>query len=126
MNLSEKSVYKTLNFSLLNLCMWLFSRQRRKFPRMSLFHTSTLGVTLHYKQMHPRRGLVQLYFRTRNPSCLHLGALTGAREELPEPGEGMLSNNLGYGEISIIFSMENISRLRLIRSLLLPSTRNTW
>ena len=28
----------------------LFSRQRRKFPRMSLFHISTLRVTLHYKQ----------------------------------------------------------------------------
>ena len=50
-----------------------FPRQRRKFPRMSLFHISTLGVTLRYKQMHPRRGLVQLYFRTRNQSCLHLG-----------------------------------------------------
>ena len=46
-----------------SLCV-AFSRQRRKFPRMSLCHTSTLGVTLHYKQMHPRKGLVQLYYRT--------------------------------------------------------------
>ena len=58
-DLSEKSAGRTLNSSLQNLCVLLFSRQRRKFPRMSLFHTSTLGVTQHCKLMHPRRGLVQ-------------------------------------------------------------------
>ena len=72
MNLSEKSVDKTLNFSLLNLCVWLFSRQRRKFPRMSLFHTSTLGVTLHYKQTHPE-GAWCSYTSGLEPIMLHLG-----------------------------------------------------
>ena len=41
-------------FQLTKSVCGLFSRQRRKFPRMSLFHTSTLGVTL----PHPRRSLV--------------------------------------------------------------------
>ena len=30
-------------------------------------------------------------------------ALTGAEKKLSKPGEGMLSNNLGYGEIFIYF-----------------------
>ena len=75
---------------------------------MSLFHTSTPSEWhLHYKQMHPRRGLLlQLYFRTLNPSCLHLGPWPVAEKNYQNLESGMLSNNLGYGEIPLFFSME--------------------
>ena len=36
-----------------------FLKTKRKFPKMSLFHTSTQEVTQYCRLMHPRRGLVQ-------------------------------------------------------------------
>ena len=77
MNLSEKSADKTLNSSLLNLCVWLFSRQRRKFPR---------NVTLPY--FNPRsdttlqtnaskKGLGAVILQDSKPVMFASRALTG-------------------------------------------------
>ena len=59
----------------------LFSRQKEEIIQechSSIFQPSEW----HYatNRCIPRRGLVQLYFRTRSQSCLHLGALTGAEK----------------------------------------------
>ena len=67
---------------------------------MSLSHTSTLGVTLHYKHA-SKKGLGAVILQDSKPVMFASRALTGAEKKLPEPGEGMLSNNLGYGEISL-------------------------
>ena len=108
MNLSEKSADRTLNSSLLNLCVLLFSRQRRKFPRTSLFHTSTLEVTQHYKLMHPRRGLVQLFYRTQNCGM---------------PCERMLGTDLFYwNKIDYLVIGDYFSKYLIVRRLPNSST----
>ena len=47
---------------------------------MSLFHISTLGVTLHYKQMHPRRGLGAVILQDSKLVMFASRALTGAEK----------------------------------------------
>ena len=50
-----------------------FSRQRRKYPRMSHFHISILGDLPLCKLMLPKKDLEQLYYKIPGQSCLHLG-----------------------------------------------------
>ena len=72
------------------------------FQEHHCFHTSIQGVTLHYKQIASKiRAWCSYLYRTQSQSCLHLRVLTGAEKKLSKPGEGMLSNNLGHGEISL-------------------------
>ena len=79
-NPSEKSADKTLNSSLLNLCVWLFSRQRRKFPGMPLFHTSILrsGTTLQTDAS--KKWLGAFILQDSKPVMFTLRALTGAEK----------------------------------------------
>ena len=48
-----------------------------------------------------KKGLGAVILQNSNQSCLHQG-LDWSREELPKLGEGMLSNDLGNGEISLL------------------------
>ena len=62
-----------VEFEQLNLYVLLFPGQKRKFPKMSLFHILILKVKPLCKPMPPRKDLEQLYYRTPNQSCLHSG-----------------------------------------------------
>ena len=48
-----------------------------------------------------KKGLGAVILQDSKPVMFASRALTGAEKKLSKPGEGMLSNNLGYGEISL-------------------------
>ena len=64
-----------------------------------------------------KKGLGAVILQDLKPVMLCIKGLDWGREELPKLGEGMLSNNLGNGEIFITFSMANTLHLRLTKSL---------
>ena len=84
---------------------------------MSLFHIFNPQNDTTLQTDASKKGLGAVILQDSKPVMFASRALTGAEKKLPKPGEGMLSNNLGHGEISLFFSMVNISCLRLIRSL---------
>ena len=68
---------------------------------MSLFHISTLGSDTTLQTDASKKGLGAVILQDLKPVMFASRALTGAQKKLSKPGEGMLSNNLGYGEISL-------------------------
>ena len=93
-----------------------FLKTKEEISKMSLFHTSTQEFTQYCKPMLPRKGqsgdLAEL-----KTSHVCIEGLDWSREKLPIPGEGMLSNDLGYGEISLLSLWQNTLHLRPTRSL---------
>ena len=66
---------------------------------MSLFHISTQRVRQHCKPILPRKDLSSDLTELKT-SHVCIKGLDWSREELPKLGEGILSNDLGNGEIS--------------------------
>ena len=48
-----------------------------------------------------KKGLGAVILQDSKPVMFASRALTGAEKNYQKPGEGMLSNNLGYGEVSL-------------------------
>ena len=69
---------------------------------MSLFHISTQRVTQHCKLDASKKGLGAVILQNLKPVMFASRGLDWSREELPKLGEGMLSNDLGNGEISLL------------------------
>ena len=63
------------------------------------------------------KGLGAVILQDSKPVMFASRALTGAEKNYQKPGKGMLSKQSGVWRNFIIFSMVNISHLRLIRSL---------
>ena len=49
-----------------------------------------------------KKGLGAVILQDSKPVMFASRALTGSERELPKPGEGVLSNNLGDGEIPLL------------------------
>ena len=84
---------------------------------MSLFHISTPRSDTTLQTDASNKGLGAVILQDSKPVMFTSRALTGAEKNYPKPAEGMLSKQSGVWRNFIIFSMVNISRLRLIRSL---------
>ena len=102
MNLSEKSCRQDTEFQLTKSVCVAFLKTKEEISR---------NITLPY--FNPRsdttlqtdaskKGLGAVILQDSKPVMFTLRALTGAEKNYQKPGEGMLSNNLGYGKISLL------------------------
>ena len=99
-----------------------FSKTKRE--NFQKHHSSILQPKewgLHCKPMPSKKGTWSSDLTELETShVLHRGALTGAEKNYQKLGEGMLSNNLGNGEISLLSLWQNSLHSRLTRSPLVP------
>ena len=102
MNLSERSAGQDTEFELSESVCVAFLRTKEEISKnMTLPYFNPRSATTLQTDA-SKKGLGAVILQDSRPVMFASWTLTGAGEELPKPGEGMLSDDLGDGEISLL------------------------